>query len=317
MSVRKYGIIVSIPIDKIDDSPFQVRMEYGEITKLAANIKKLGLLAPILVRPIDKRYEVVHGHRRLKAYKHLTRKYIPGIIKEFTDKQALIIHGSENIQREEFSPIETARYYKQCRTYFSVKEIAKRMEKSESHVKEHLYLVNLPEDIQADIHSKKLSVRKARELARLAISTDVTAVTSDKGLKMGSTPATPTTKYFDQIRVLSKESSKAEGLKDAKAVSIAANLVKKGIKVEKAVEVAKKDYATRKSKERVNSKAPSATEVTKTLIGKLKGENELNKEILAQYPKLVQKMVAEGKLGCPHCGDGTLVWECCGSKIDE
>ncbi len=310
MSVRKYGIIVSIPIEKIDDSPFQVRMEYGDITELADNIKKLGLLAPILVRPIAERYEIVHGHRRLGAFKHLIRKYIPGIIKEFTDKQALIIHGSENIQRQEFSPIETARYYKQCRKYFSINEIAKQTKKGVDHVRDHLNLMDLPEDIQLKIHRKEFSLKKARQLLRLTREKPTVATVGDKGQFK---PAPRTTKYQEDIRILARE----EGLRDASAVGKAATLVKKGIKVEDAVDEAKKDYAARKSKERVNSKAPSATELTKTIIGKLKGENELNEEILKQYPKLVQKMVAEGKLGCPHCGDGSLVWECCGRKIDE
>jgi len=289
-------------------------MEYGDITELAENIKKLGLLSPILVRPIDERYEIVHGHRRFMAFKHHEQNYIPGVVKELTDKQALIIHGSENIQREEFSPIETGRYYNQCRKFFSVKEIAKETKKSVTHVKYHLYLVNLPEDIQAKIHRGEISYVKARELAKLAIDPSiVTAVTIKKGVLPTRKPASSTTQYFDEIRVLARD----EGLKDAKSVAKAAALIREGVQVEEAVEKAKKDYATRRSKKRGESDALPSSELARKLIEKLKDPSDLDKKIIEQYPKLVQKLIDEGLLHCPHCGDGHLIWECCGRQIDE
>jgi len=311
--VQKYGLVQSIPLEKIDVSPFQVRMEYGDITELAANIKKLGLLSPILVRPIDERYEIVHGHRRFMALTHLNGKYISGVVRELTDKQALIIHGSENIQREEFSPIETARYYEQCRKFFSVKEIAKETKKSGAHIRYHLDLIDLPEDIQTKIHREEISYKKARALVKLIKDTDITAVTSDKGVKSGSTPAPRTTQYFDEIRVLAKD----EGLRDAQSVAKAANLIREGVQVDEAVEEAKKDYAKRKSKQRGESDALPPSELAKKLIEKLKDPSELDKKIIEQYPKLVQELIEQGKLNCPHCGDGHLIWECCGRQIDE
>ncbi len=308
MSVKKYGLVQSIPIEKIDASPFQVRMEYGDISELAANIKKIGLLSPILVRPIGERFEIVHGHRRFRAFKHLKSKYIPGVVKELTDKQALIIHGSENIQREEFSPIETARYYEQCRKYFSVKEIAKETKKSEAHIRYHLYLVNLPEDIQTKIHRGDISYGKARELAKLAIETGITAVISDKGGVSGSKPASPTTKYFDEIRILARD----EGLRDAPAIAKATDLVREGFSAEEAAEEARKDYAKRMSKRRSATKAPTPEEIARNILENLPDPSELDKKIIRQYPKLVQELHEKGLLNCPHCGDGHLVWNCCG-----
>ena len=313
MNVQKYGLVQSIPIEKIDVSPYQVRMEYGDITELAANIKKLGLLSPILARPIGERYQLVHGQRRFMAFQHLKSKYIPGVVKELTDKQALIIHGSENIQREEFSPIETARYYERCRKFFSVKEIAKETKKDESHVRYHLYLVNLPEDIQAKIHRGEISYRKARELAKLAIDTNVTAVTNDKVGKFGRKSASSTTQYFDEIRILAKD----EGLRDAPAIAKAANLVIKGIEVEEAADEARKDYAKRMSKRRSETEAPPPEEIARNLMENLPDPSELDKIILEQYPKLVKELQDQGLLHCPHCGDGHLIWNCCGRQMDE
>jgi len=311
--VQKYGLVQSIPLEKIDVSPFQVRMEYGDITELAENIKKLGLLSPILVRPIDERYEIVHGHRRFMAFKHHKQKHIPGVVRELTDKQALIIHGSENIQREEFSPIETGRYYSQCRKFFSVKEIAKEAKKSGAHIRYHLDLIDLPDDIQTKIHIGDLSMGKARALVKLIKDADVTAVTSDKGLKKGSKPSPRTKQYFDQIRILAKN----EGLKDAPSIAKAADLIREGVQVDEAVEEAKKDYAKRRSKERATRKAPSPEEIARNLIENLPDPSELDKKIIEQYPKLVKELHDQGLLHCPHCGDGHLIWNCCGRKMDE
>jgi ParB/RepB/Spo0J family partition protein len=283
-------------------------MEYGDITELAENIKKLGLLSPILVRPIDERYEIVHGHRRFMAFKHHKQKHIPGVVRELTDKQALIIHGSENIQREEFSPIETARYYEQCRKFFSVKEIARETKKTEAHVKYHLYLINLPEEIQAKIHRGDISYVKARALAKLAIEKPVTAVTGADG-RFKQAPST--TQYFDQIRVLARD----EGLRDALSIAKAANLIRDGVQVDEAVDAAKKDYATRRLKRWGDARPP--IEIWRNLIENLPDPSGLDKMILKQYPKLVQKLLDQGLLSCPHCGDGHLIWKCCGRQIDE
>ncbi len=310
MSGGGYDIVQNIPIDKIDGSPFQVRMEYGDITELAANIEKLGLLSPILVRPIAERYEIVHGHRRLGAFKHLNRKHIPGVVKELDDKTALIIHGSENIQRQEFSPIETARYYKQCRKFFSVKEIAEQIEKSGAHVKYHLQLVNLPEDIQAKIHIGEISVKKARALAKLTLDQPVTPVTGPDGRFK---PAKPTTKYHEEIRVIALY----EGLGDAKSVSMAADLVKDGVSVEEAAEEAREDYVARRSKRRSEREALPPEEIARNLIENLPGPSERDKKIIEQYPRLVKALQDQGLLHCPICGVCHIVWECSGKRVDE
>jgi len=310
MSVEKYGLVQSIPIEKIDVSPFQVRMEYGDITELAANIKKLGLLSPILARTIGERFEIVHGHRRFMAFKHLKSKYIPGVVKELTDKQALIIHGSENIQREEFSPIETARYYDRCRKFFSVREIAKETKKSESQVRYHLDLIALPPDIQAKIHRKEISYGKARELVRLIREKPTTAVVGDRG-QFKQAPRTK--KYYDEIRIISGD----KGLRDAPSIVKAAELVKGGVEVKEAAEEAKKDYAKRMSKKRGEKEALPPEEIARNLIENLPDPSEHDKKIIEQYPKLVKALQDQGLLNCPICGNGHLIWNCCGRQMDE
>jgi len=75
---------------------------------LTADIKRNGLLQPILVRPVGTRYAVVSGHRRFAACKTLEWKTIDCVVRNLSDEEAYIINLTENIQREDLSPGEIA-----------------------------------------------------------------------------------------------------------------------------------------------------------------------------------------------------------------
>ena len=66
--------IVRIPLDKLDESPYQLRheMDSAALEELTRSIREQGLLNPILVRRVEKGYEVISGHRRLGAYRRLS-----------------------------------------------------------------------------------------------------------------------------------------------------------------------------------------------------------------------------------------------------
>ena len=70
-----------IPIQNIDPSPYQKRKYFNEdkIKLLAKSIQKDGLIEPIIVRPKDKRFELIAGEYRLRAIKNYTK------IKKYTD----------------------------------------------------------------------------------------------------------------------------------------------------------------------------------------------------------------------------------------
>ena len=65
--------IVKIPLEQLDDSPYQLRhdMDQDELAELTRSIRDRGLLNPILVRRGEKMYEVISGNRRLGAYRRL------------------------------------------------------------------------------------------------------------------------------------------------------------------------------------------------------------------------------------------------------
>jgi len=99
-----------IDLQKIDPSPYQHRRHFDEdkLRELAASIQREGLIEPIVVRSIDKRYQLIAGERRFRAVRDFTEmETIQAQIVIAGDLQARRISAAENLQREHLSVIET------------------------------------------------------------------------------------------------------------------------------------------------------------------------------------------------------------------
>lgn len=91
-----------------ENHPFKV-IDDERMEELTESIRISGVLTPVLVRPDDEgTYEMISGHRRLRAAKKAGLRKIPAIIKEMTDDEATIAMVDGNIQREEILPSEKA-----------------------------------------------------------------------------------------------------------------------------------------------------------------------------------------------------------------
>lgn len=91
-----------------ENHPFKV-LDDERMEELTESIRANGILTPVLVRPDDEgTYEMISGHRRLRAAKRAGLRKIPAIIKEMTDDEATIAMVDGNIQREEILPSEKA-----------------------------------------------------------------------------------------------------------------------------------------------------------------------------------------------------------------
>ncbi len=101
-------MIINIQVDLIRPSPYQARRHFDEvkIRELGANIKEVGLINAITVRSIDDKYELLAGERRWRAVKSIPLPTIAADIKDVDDFMARKIVLSENIQREDLTPIE-------------------------------------------------------------------------------------------------------------------------------------------------------------------------------------------------------------------
>lgn len=110
---EKYAV-EQIAVDLIDPSPANKRRfsdDDKSLRELGDSIEAQGLLQAIVVRqsPVKKtRYELVAGERRWRAFRLKGWKNIPAVVRTLTDSEAHDITASENLQREDLSPIEEA-----------------------------------------------------------------------------------------------------------------------------------------------------------------------------------------------------------------
>ena len=107
--------VENIDINKIDsykNHPFKVNDDIS-FQELKQSINNNGLLTPIILRKKeDDRYEIISGHRRVKAMKELGLKTVPSFVKELDDDQAVIEMVDSNMHREKILPSEKAYAYK-------------------------------------------------------------------------------------------------------------------------------------------------------------------------------------------------------------
>lgn len=95
-----------IPISQIDENPQNPRSEIGDTADLEASITSHGLLQPITVRPVGKRFQVVAGSRRFEALKKLGYKSAKCEVRKMTDAVAFEIATAENVNRREMNPAD-------------------------------------------------------------------------------------------------------------------------------------------------------------------------------------------------------------------
>ena len=98
-----------IDIKLIDPSPFQFRKYFDPdaLKEFAASILREGQIAPIMVRRIGERYEIIVGERRFRAVRDYTdMKTIQAKIIEATDREARRKSADENFLREDLSVVE-------------------------------------------------------------------------------------------------------------------------------------------------------------------------------------------------------------------
>jgi ParB family transcriptional regulator, chromosome partitioning protein len=170
------SIIEQIEIKIIRNSSFAVRDKFQRFSEddesLVNSIREHGLIQPILIRPVSQGFEIVAGHRRYQACKSLRWRFIPGKIREMTDKQAFEIQLTENIQRKSMDAIEEAEAFRRYVIDFGwggVSDLAKKIGKSEEYVSHRIQLLKLPEEIKNKIASRMLNVSKAIEISTIPI----------------------------------------------------------------------------------------------------------------------------------------------------
>ncbi|HSB85607.1 MAG TPA: ParB/RepB/Spo0J family partition protein [Ilumatobacteraceae bacterium] len=161
--------LVDLPIDAIIPNQHQPRVHFDEesLAELAASIREIGVLQPVLVRPVgDAAYELVAGERRWRAARRAGLAVIPSIVRN-TDDLGLVERALvENLHRQDLTPLEEAAAYQQLIEDFELthEQVASRVGKSRSAVTNTLRLMSLPPGIQHLLADGRLSAGHARAL---------------------------------------------------------------------------------------------------------------------------------------------------------
>lgn len=158
-----------IKINEIEPNREQPRKEFDSesLAELADSISQHGVLQPILLRPIlSGGYRIVAGERRWRAARMAGITEVPAVVREMTDSQEMVFALIENLQREDLSPIEEARGYRQLMESHELTqdEVSKTIGKSRPAIANALRLLHLPEDIQGLLEEGKISAGHARTL---------------------------------------------------------------------------------------------------------------------------------------------------------
>jgi len=152
----------------------QPRKEFvqEDLDELVASIREVGVLQPIVVRPIadaadgSAQYELVMGERRLRASKRLGLDTIPAVIKNTADEAMLRDALLENLHRANLNPLEEASAYEQLLADFGITqdELAGRIGRSRPQITNTLRLLKLPNSVQNRVAAGVLSAGHARAI---------------------------------------------------------------------------------------------------------------------------------------------------------
>jgi ParB family transcriptional regulator, chromosome partitioning protein len=160
-----------VDIDKISPSPFQPRRAFDEIKlqELAMSIRNQGIIQPLVVRPKGERFELIAGERRWRAAMKAGLSTVPVVVRQASDRDALQLALTENLQREDLNPIEEATGYRRLQDEFtwSQEEVAEKVGKSRPAVTNALRLLSLPSEVQQEVASGNLPAGQARALLGL------------------------------------------------------------------------------------------------------------------------------------------------------
>ncbi len=192
------GVLREVPIGSITPNSFQPRDHFDEeqIASLAASIRELGVLQPILVRPVGDEgdsFELIAGERRWRAARRAGLATIPVLVRIDTSDQSSLEQALvENLHRADLNALEEAAAYQQLIDEFELThdDVATRVGKSRVAVTNTLRLLQLPAGVQRAIADGELTAGHGRALLGTpdrALQESLAATVVARGLSVRAT----------------------------------------------------------------------------------------------------------------------------------
>ena len=192
------GVLREVSISSIQPNTFQPREHFDDeqLSSLAASIREIGVLQPILVRPIDGQadeFELIAGERRWRAARRAGLSTIPVLIRRATTDQSSLEQALvENLHREDLNALEEAAAYQQLIDDFELThdDVATRVGKSRTSVTNTLRLLQLPAGVQRALAEGDITAGHGRALLGTpdrALQDQLVDVIVSKGLSVRAT----------------------------------------------------------------------------------------------------------------------------------
>jgi ParB family chromosome partitioning protein len=208
-----------LPLATIAVNPRQPRRAFDadELADLAASIKALGVVQPVVVRPLPSpggeaphggtahgastlgaagapRYELIAGERRLRAARIAGLETVPVLIRPADEAAALEIALAENVAREDLNAIEQAQAYAALVDEFGLthERVGELVGRSRVSITNTLRLLELPDEVQRMIERGVLSEGHGRALLSLADHgrrRSIAVIVAERGLSVRETEA--------------------------------------------------------------------------------------------------------------------------------
>jgi ParB family chromosome partitioning protein len=163
---------VRLPLDLVDPNPQNPRRELAEVDALAENIKTFGLLQPVTVRRVGKRYELLGGHRRHAAFQLLREQHpedvqwrsIPAVVRTADDDRSYLMLLSGQLHNRTWRPREEAAALERLVTSGrNLKQIGEALNRTESWASKRLR-VYADAVLSAYVQTGRLAAGVAEEL---------------------------------------------------------------------------------------------------------------------------------------------------------
>ena len=147
----------------------RTRMDEQALAELAQSIRSQGLLQPLVVRPVERGYELIAGERRWRAAQMAGLAQVPAVVREVPDDAALVMALIENIQREDLNPMEEAAGVQRLIDEFKMthEQAADAVGRSRSATSNLLRLLKLAKPVQEMLMRGALEMGHARALLAL------------------------------------------------------------------------------------------------------------------------------------------------------
>ena len=162
------GAVGELALDEIETGGDQPRVRFDDqpLAELAQSVAAHGVLQPILVERVGRRYRIIAGERRFRAARRAGLQRIPAVVRAPNDDERLTLALIENIQREDLTPLEEAQAYRRIidLTGLSQEDLAARVGKHRSTIANSLRLLGLPEEVRSALSDGTISAGHARAL---------------------------------------------------------------------------------------------------------------------------------------------------------